>query len=49
MRNFQVILHNVSLIFLLVCFGLQEKVECFFGHDSSPDSNYHQFTHEAAH
>ncbi|KAJ0800303.1 putative (R)-mandelonitrile lyase [Helianthus annuus] len=39
--------HPVQIHPVDVCFGLQGKVECFFGHDSPPESNYHQFTHEA--
>ncbi|KAJ0800312.1 putative (R)-mandelonitrile lyase [Helianthus annuus] len=46
MMNFQTILHNVPLLFLLFCIRLQQ-VYCSVHHDSPPDSGYLLFTYEA--
>ncbi|KAM0036546.1 putative (R)-mandelonitrile lyase [Helianthus debilis subsp. tardiflorus] len=47
MFNFQTMLHNVSLFFLLLCIWLQQEVNCFVYHNSPPDSGYLRFTYEA--
>ncbi|KAJ0592004.1 putative (R)-mandelonitrile lyase [Helianthus annuus] len=45
MMNFQTMLHNVSLFFILLCIRLQ--VYCSVHTDSPPDSGYLRFTYEA--
>ncbi|KAJ0800321.1 putative (R)-mandelonitrile lyase [Helianthus annuus] len=47
MLNFQTMLHNVSLFFLLLCIWLQQEVNCFVHQNSPPDSGYLRFTYEA--